>query len=99
MSKSPAIDRAMVEHVAKLASLRLSSEELESLTKELAAIVGYVEELSAVDTTDVPPTSHVLMGQTSLRPDVVHEGLTHDEALAQAPRKDHGGFAVPGFVE
>jgi aspartyl-tRNA(Asn)/glutamyl-tRNA(Gln) amidotransferase subunit C len=96
---SPRIDRARVEHVAKLASLSLTPEEAERLTHDLAAIVGYVQELDTLDTRDVPPTSHVQLGASPLRADTPLPSLGHDEALAAAPRKDHGGFAVPTFVE
>jgi aspartyl-tRNA(Asn)/glutamyl-tRNA(Gln) amidotransferase subunit C len=95
----PRFDRSTVEHTAKLACLSLSDEEAERFTKELAAIVAYVDELDSLDTKDVPPTSHVSNVAPPLRPDVVVPGLTHEEALGQAPRKDHGGFAVPAFVE
>jgi aspartyl-tRNA(Asn)/glutamyl-tRNA(Gln) amidotransferase subunit C len=93
------IDLARVEHVAKLASLSLTPGEAEKFSHELAAIVGYVEELSNLDTSDVPPTAYVQLGRSALRPDVVSPSLSSEEALSQAPRKDHGGFAVPAFVE
>ena len=102
MPKSPVVDAALVEHVAKLAALRLEKGEVETLTRELAAIVGYVEELAQVDTAGVEPTSHVqagASGEAGLRPDIVQPGLSQEEALAAAPRKGQNGFAVPGFVE
>jgi aspartyl-tRNA(Asn)/glutamyl-tRNA(Gln) amidotransferase subunit C len=93
------IDRAQIEHVAKLACVTLTNDEATAFASELAAIVRYVNELSSVDTTDVPPTAHVQLGASSLRADEILAGLSNDEALDQAPRKDHGAFAVPGFVE
>ena len=93
------IDDQTVQHVAALACLSLSEAETRAMTRDLAAIVGYVEQLATVDTTDVAPTSHVSMGPTAWREDLIKPGLTQTEALAQAPRVAEGGFAVPGFVE
>jgi aspartyl-tRNA(Asn)/glutamyl-tRNA(Gln) amidotransferase subunit C len=94
------IDRALIEHVAELSSLSLTEAEAAKLTTEVAAILAYVGELATLDTTDVPPTAQVGSAHHApLRSDEVQPGLSHDEALAQAPRASEGGFAVPGFVE
>jgi aspartyl-tRNA(Asn)/glutamyl-tRNA(Gln) amidotransferase subunit C len=93
------VDRALVLHVAKLASLSLSNEEVERFAHELARIVGYVEQLDAVDTRDVPPTAHVQLDRMPWREDVVRPCLSHGDALAAAPLVEHDGFAVPTFVE
>jgi len=93
------IDRARVEQIAKLAALSLEEDEVEALARDLAAIVSYVEELEALDTTDVPPTANVRLGASQWREDAVQPGLSHEDALAQAPRAEHDGFAVPAFVE
>jgi aspartyl-tRNA(Asn)/glutamyl-tRNA(Gln) amidotransferase subunit C len=93
---APRID---VQHVAKLASLSLSEAEAERFAKELATIVDYVAQLDALDTRDVPPTAHVQLDRMPLRADEARPCLPHDEALAQAPAVDEGGFAVPTFVE
>jgi aspartyl-tRNA(Asn)/glutamyl-tRNA(Gln) amidotransferase subunit C len=95
----PAIDRALVLHVAKLASLSLSDSEADRLAGELAKIVGYVAQLDALDTRDVPPTAHVQIDRTPWRQDEPRPGLSHEDALAQAPRVEGDGFAVPAFVE
>ena len=96
---SPKIDRAVVLHVAKLASLSLSEAEVDRFAGELARIVAYVAELDGVDTSDVPPTAHVLVERMPLRKDEVRPGISHDEALSQAPEVEAGGFAVPAFLE
>ena len=93
------ITREDVQHVAKLAHLELSETEVVRLTTDLARIVAYVEELSEVDTTGVPPTSSVSVVVAPLRDDEQREGLSHDAALKEAPRTSGGGFAVPTFVE
>jgi len=93
------LSRADVLHVAKLASLSLSEAEVERFTEELARVVAYVGELSAVDTSGVEPTAHVLLTRSALRDDEVLPGLARDDALAAAPRVEEGGFAVPAFVD
>ena len=93
------IDRAQIEHVAVLSSLSLTDAEAAKMTEEIGAILKYVDELGTLDTTDVPPTMHVQLGRTAWRADEVLPGVSHEEALAQAPRAAQGGFAVPGFVE
>ena len=92
------IDEKEVARVAELACLSLTAEETRTMAKDLDAIVSYVEELSQLDTSNVPPTSHVLMGKTAWREDVVLPGVSHEDALAQAPRSSQGGFAVPAYV-
>jgi aspartyl-tRNA(Asn)/glutamyl-tRNA(Gln) amidotransferase subunit C len=95
----PRIDRDVVLHVAKLASLSLSEGEVDRFAAELARIVAHVEQLEALDTRDVPPTAHVQVERVPLRRDEVTPGLSHDDALAQAPHVEAEGFAVPAFLE
>jgi aspartyl-tRNA(Asn)/glutamyl-tRNA(Gln) amidotransferase subunit C len=91
------IDRSLIHHVAQLASLSLTDAEADTLTAELAAIVKYVDELESVDTSNVSPTANVQLQRPALRADEVQPSLPHEDALAQAPRTAHGGFAVPAF--
>jgi aspartyl-tRNA(Asn)/glutamyl-tRNA(Gln) amidotransferase subunit C len=91
--------RIEVHHVAKLASLSLSPPEAARFAEELAKIVDYVAQLDELDTREVPPTAHVQLDRMPLRADELRPCLSHDEALAQAPSVDEGGFAVPTFVE
>jgi aspartyl-tRNA(Asn)/glutamyl-tRNA(Gln) amidotransferase subunit C len=94
------MDRAQIRHVAELAELRLTEEEEARLTSEIGRIVAYMAELDAIDTTGVPPTAHVATGAgQNLRADEPREGLSHEAALAGAPKTAHGGFSVPTFVE
>ena len=93
------LTEADVRKVAKLARLELEPDEVRQMTVELSAIVGYVQSLSELDTTNVPPTSQVLVERLALREDEPWPSLPHDEALAEAPRVAHDGFAVPGFVD
>ena len=94
------IDRALIQHVAQLSSLSLTDAEAQKLTQEVGAILAYVGELSSLDTSSVPPTAQVgIAHQAALRPDEVKPGLSHEDALAQAPRTSQESFGVPGFVE
>jgi aspartyl-tRNA(Asn)/glutamyl-tRNA(Gln) amidotransferase subunit C len=95
------IQREVVLHVAELASLSLDEAEVASLTRELDAIVRYVEQLGDVDTEGVEPAAGapIAAARGPWRADEPAPGLSHDDALAQAPRAAEGGFVVPGFVD
>lgn len=98
------LDLDRIRHVAELAELSLTEEEETRLASEIGRIVAYVAELDAIDTTNVPPTAHVsgiepTRSEDGWREDAVQPCLPHDEALAAAPEAEHGGFAVPSFVE
>jgi aspartyl-tRNA(Asn)/glutamyl-tRNA(Gln) amidotransferase subunit C len=95
---SARISRADVEHVATLARLALTDDEIEQLTGELAAIVAYAAEVSALDTADVPPTAHPLPLVNVFRPDDPRPGLDRDEVLGQAPAAEDGQFRVPRIL-
>ena len=99
MSDGPLVDRARVVHVAGLASLSLSPDEVDKMETELGRIVAYFEQLGELDTDGVLPTTSLSDGRDALRPDEVRPGLSHDEALAGAPRALSGGFGVPLFLE
>jgi aspartyl-tRNA(Asn)/glutamyl-tRNA(Gln) amidotransferase subunit C len=88
-----------VRKVATLARLALLPDEIVRMTAELSAIVSYVQKLAELDTTNVAPTAHVRLARAPLRADAPRPGLSHDEALAEAPRVGHDGFAVPAFVD
>jgi aspartyl-tRNA(Asn)/glutamyl-tRNA(Gln) amidotransferase subunit C len=98
------LDLEQLRHMAVLAELSLGEEEERRLAVEIGRIVAYVAELDAIDTKGVPPTAHVagiepVRSEDGWREDVVRPGLSHEQALAGAPRAEHEGFAVPGFVE
>jgi len=89
------IEREQVLHVAKLARLGLSDEEVETMAGELSGILEHVDRIAALDLDDVEPTSHVVELENVLRPDVPHESLSPDVALASAPDPQNGSFRVP----
>jgi len=88
-----------VRHVADLARLELSPEEVELFTGDMNRILDYMDQLNELDTGGVEPTSHVLSLKNVFREDVVGESLTVDEVLANAPRREKGHFVVPKIIE
>lgn len=93
------IRREEVERVAHLARLRLAPEEAEAMTADLAAILGYVEQLAELDLRDVEPTCHVIPMPTPLRDDRATEWLEPEAALANAPARLGTAFLVPAVLE
>jgi aspartyl-tRNA(Asn)/glutamyl-tRNA(Gln) amidotransferase subunit C len=93
---SSALSREDVLRIAELARLELTADEVELFTRQLADILEYVEQIQALDTTGVPPTSHV-MHRPLERPDEPRESLPRDAALANAPEAatESGLFKVP----
>jgi aspartyl-tRNA(Asn)/glutamyl-tRNA(Gln) amidotransferase subunit C len=89
------IDRDQVLHVAKLARLRLSDEEVERMAGELSQILEHVETMNELDLEGVEPTSHVVDLVNVLREDVPRPGLDRGTALEQAPDATETGFRVP----
>lgn len=92
------LTKSEVEHVALLARLDLSEKEIELYTTQLAKILEYAAVLDRLDTSDVPPTAHVLPLQNVFREDLVGEHLTPEDVLANAPEKEEGFFRVPRIL-
>ena len=88
-----------VRHVAKLARIAMSDAEVEALVPELNNILGWVDQLAAVDTEGVEPLTAVIDQHLRLRDDVVDDGGVRDAILANAPDAQHGFFAVPKVIE
>ena len=89
------IDRDQVLHVARLARLRLSEDEIPRMSSELSSVLDHIEKISELDLEGVPPTSHVVEVQSALRPDEPVESLPREVALQAAPDSDGEGFRVP----
>ncbi|WP_017323892.1 Asp-tRNA(Asn)/Glu-tRNA(Gln) amidotransferase subunit GatC [Synechococcus sp. PCC 7336] len=92
------IDRAQVRHVAHLARLELTEAEETQLTRELADILAYVEQLSELDTEDVPPTMHALDIPAALRADVPNPWGDREAMLENAPDREDDFFKVPQLL-
>ena len=90
-----AITREEVLHVAKLARLELTDDEVERLTGQLSAILEAVSKVSELDLSDVPPTSHPLELVNAGAPDEPHDSLGLDEVFANAPAREGDLFKVP----
>jgi aspartyl-tRNA(Asn)/glutamyl-tRNA(Gln) amidotransferase subunit C len=89
------IEREQVLHVARLARLRLTDDEVERMTGELSTILDHIEKLSELDLAEVDPTSHVVDLENVLRPDEPRPSLPREVAVDQAPDTDGTGFRVP----
>ena len=91
-----------VRHVADLAHLELTEEEVKKYLPQLDSILKYVEKLNELDTTAVEPMAQVTYPgseNASFRADEEHKCFTQDQALANAPEQAAGGFKVPSLIE
>ena len=84
-----------VKHVAKLARLELTEEEIDKYSKQLGSILQYVEQMNEVDTTGIEPMPHAIPVYNVMREDVVKYEQTKEEMLANAPFEEDGFFRVP----
>lgn len=88
-----------VEHIASLARLRLTKEEILRFRDQLSQILDYAARLQGVKTEGIPPTSSVLPLRSVLRPDKSRQGLNRDELLKNAPQVEDDQFQVPAIFE
>jgi aspartyl-tRNA(Asn)/glutamyl-tRNA(Gln) amidotransferase subunit C len=89
------IDREQVLHVARLARLRLTDEEVTRMSSELSTILDHIEKISELDLENVEPTSHVVEVENVLRADEPRESWPRERILDPAPDAADGGFRVP----
>jgi aspartyl-tRNA(Asn)/glutamyl-tRNA(Gln) amidotransferase subunit C len=92
------ISRDDVAHVAQLARLELTDDELDTFTTQLAAILDHAADVEALDVADLAPTSHPYPLRNVLRADEVRPSLDRDEVLAMAPEAEDGRFRVPTIL-
>ena len=92
------ISRDEVVHVARLARLDLTDDEVDRFTDQLAAVLDHVADMGALDTAGVAPTAHPLPLANVLRDDVPGPSLDREEVLAQAPAAEAGRFRVPRIL-
>ena len=93
------VSKQDVFYVAHLARLRLNDEEAERLQGDLNDILGYMETLNELDTSNVEPLEHVIEQPAILRKDNPAEPLSHEDALKNAPDADSDYFRVPKVIE
>jgi aspartyl-tRNA(Asn)/glutamyl-tRNA(Gln) amidotransferase subunit C len=98
MAGMPDISRDEVSHLADLARIDLSAEELDHLAPQLSVILEAIASISDVAADDVPPTSHALPLTNVFREDVARPGLTAEQALSGAPEVDQQRFSVPRIL-
>jgi aspartyl-tRNA(Asn)/glutamyl-tRNA(Gln) amidotransferase subunit C len=95
----PALDRDDVAHLARLARLSLTDDELDHFGGQLDVILGAVARVAEVAADDVPPTTHAVPVVNMTRPDVVTPSLTRDDALSGAPAAEDERFRVPRILD
>jgi aspartyl-tRNA(Asn)/glutamyl-tRNA(Gln) amidotransferase subunit C len=93
------VTNEQVRHIAKLARIAMSDEEIERLVPEINNILDWVEQLGEVNTDGVEPLTAVIPNTLRLREDKVTDGDYRDDVLANAPLAEHGFFAVPKVIE
>lgn len=94
-----ALSRDEVSKVALLARLRLAPEEIDTFTGQLNAILGFVEQIQALDTADVEPLAHGVEVRNVFRNDAVGPMLDREAALANAPKRNDHSFLVPAVLD
>jgi len=96
---SEKLTEEQVRHVAKLARLKCTDDEIKEFTGQLGAILDYVTQLEEVDTENIEPLAHCLPVHNVFRKDEVKPSLSNDAALANAPQRDGEFFAVPKVLD
>jgi aspartyl-tRNA(Asn)/glutamyl-tRNA(Gln) amidotransferase subunit C len=93
------LDHATVRRIASLARIRVEEQEIDHLCHELNGILGWIEQLNAIDVTGITPLSGAANMALAMRPDVITDGGYPDKVLANAPERIGDFFAVPKVVE
>ncbi|MGB9679109.1 MAG: Asp-tRNA(Asn)/Glu-tRNA(Gln) amidotransferase subunit GatC [Thermoanaerobacteraceae bacterium] len=94
-----AITKKETEHVAKLARLKFSDEELDEFSVQLDKIIQYVDKLNEIVTENIEPTAHIVPIHNVLREDEVKPSMDREKILMNAPYKENGCFKVPKVIE
>ena len=87
-----------IEHVAKLARLRLTDAEKEKFSKQMGTIIGYIEKLNELDTQNVEPTAHILGLNNVFREDSTAKPLTAQDPINNSPAHNKGHYEVPKII-
>ena len=93
------LDKETIKHVAHLARIELQPNELDKLSGELHAILGFIDKLNNLNLEQVEPASHILPISNVLRDDLPHVSLSSEKALENAPDKKGNFFCVPKIIE
>ncbi len=92
------VSREDVIHIARLARLDVTEEELDRFASQLGAILGHAADVAALDTVGIPPTAHPLPLVNVLRDDLPGVSVDRDEVLSEAPAAEDGRFRVPRIL-
>lgn len=93
------ISKETILHIAKLARLEFRGEELESIRKDMEKIIGFMDNLSTIDTSHVEPLIFMSDERNVLRDDIASTSVSKDEALMNAPKKDSDYFRIPKVLD
>lgn len=93
------LTREEVEHIAELAKLKLSEEEVVTFSRQLSSMLEHFQALQALDTSGIPPTAQVITLRSVMREDEVTPSLAPEQVLANAPQAEEGHFKVPAILE
>ena len=93
------IDKSKVKKVAKLSRISLDDSKVESLSKDLASILNFVEQLNKLDTKDIKPLTSILNKKLEPRPEEINDGKIKDQILKNSPNNNEEFFIVPKVVE
>ncbi|MEM3585763.1 MAG: Asp-tRNA(Asn)/Glu-tRNA(Gln) amidotransferase subunit GatC [Candidatus Jordarchaeaceae archaeon] len=98
MAKTLTISKEQVEHVAWLAKIKLTEDEMNTFTKQLNEILNFFKKIDEIDTSNIAPTFHVLDLVNVLRDDVVEPSLSIEDALKNAPQKEDSFIKAPRIL-
>ncbi|KKC30327.1 Asp-tRNA(Asn)/Glu-tRNA(Gln) amidotransferase subunit GatC [Caldanaerobacter subterraneus] len=94
-----AISKSEIEHIAKLARLKFTEEEIEAMAQELSKILDYVNKLNELDTENVEPTAHIVPIHNVFREDEVKPSMPREKVLMNAPFTEQRLLKVPKIIE
>jgi aspartyl-tRNA(Asn)/glutamyl-tRNA(Gln) amidotransferase subunit C len=93
------INEALIDHLAHLSKLSFEGAQKDAIRHDLERMIAFVDKLSELDTTGVEPLIFMSEEVNRLREDVVHQDITHEEALRNAPKKDSDYFRIPKVLD
>jgi aspartyl-tRNA(Asn)/glutamyl-tRNA(Gln) amidotransferase subunit C len=93
------INEALIDHLAHLSKLSFEGAQKDAIRLDLERMIAFVDKLSELDTTGVEPLIFMSEEVNRLREDVVHQDITHEEALRNAPKKDSDYFRIPKVLD
>lgn len=93
------INEALIDHLAHLSKLSFEGAQKDAIRQDLERMIAFVDKLSELDTKGVEPLIFMSEEVNRLREDVVHQDITHEEALRNAPKKDSDYFRIPKVLD